>query len=99
MEKETLATEVIKEAQDRLNSVALELDHMDCDFDKAKFVINEMMELIDTKPIETETETDVYRWQVNIERFDNLTGIALDYIDKIQSRISEIVIRERSVKE
>lgn len=97
MEKETLATEVIKEAQDRLNSVVLELDHMDCDFDKAKFVINEMMELIDTKPIET--ETDVYRWQVNIERFDNLTGIALDYIDKIQSRISEIVIRERSVKE
>ena len=59
MEKETLATEVIKEAQDRLNSVVLELDHMDCDFDKAKFVINEMMELIDTKPIET--ETDVYR--------------------------------------
>ena len=93
MERETLVSEIIAEMQERLRDVVTEIDRLDCDCDKAKFIINEMMELIDTKPIET--ETDIYRLQGNMERFDNLTGIAFDYIDKIQSCISDIVHRER----
>ncbi len=94
MKKETLATEVTKEAQERLINVVTEIDCLDLDCDKALFVINEMMELINRKPIET--EKDVYRLQDSMERLDNLAGIAHDYISKIQSSISDIVIRERN---
>lgn len=93
MDNETLATEVIKEIQERLISVLAEIDCLDCDCDKAKFVTNAMLELIDTRPIET--EKDVYRLQDNMEQLESLAGIAYDYIDKIQSRISNVVTRER----
>lgn len=95
MENKTLATEVIKEAQERLDSVVLELDHMDCDFDKAIFALVEITETLDLKPIET--AADAYYMRASLEKIDTLTGIAFDYITELRTRISDIVIRERNV--
>ncbi|HIY02389.1 MAG TPA: hypothetical protein IAA26_11180 [Candidatus Blautia faecipullorum] len=96
MEKETLATEVIKETQERLMNVITEIDCLDCDCAKAMFVVDEIMELIDVKP--PVTEADVRHLHESMKRMDSFAGIMRDYIDKIQSCISDIVIRERSVK-
>lgn len=82
------------EAQERLKNVITEIDCLDCDCDKAKFVIKEMMELIDIKP--PETKEDIYHLHESMERIDLFSGIIFDYIDKIQSCISDIVIRERN---
>lgn len=97
MENETLATEVIKEVQGRLNSVVLELDHMDVDFDKVIFALVEITETIDLKAVET--TADAYYMRKSLEKVDTLTGIAFDYITGLQSQISDIVARERRYKD
>ncbi|MFR7972220.1 MAG: hypothetical protein ACLU8C_07635 [Lacrimispora saccharolytica] len=96
MEKDTLATEVITEMQDRLINVVSEIDSLDIDCEHALFIITEIMETISKKPIET--EKDVYDMFEKMDRIDSLCGIAYDYVSKIQSSISDIVIRERSGK-
>lgn len=93
MENETLATEIVREMQERLINVITEIDCLDFECDKVLFVINEIMELIDVKP--PETKADVYHLHQSMKRMDNLAEIAHDYIDKIQSCISDIVLRER----
>lgn len=96
METQTLATEVIKEAQERLENVVTELDCMDAGFDKALFAITEMMELIDVKP--PETETDAFYLHECMKRLDSFAAIAFDYIDMLRSRISDVVVQERKNK-
>lgn len=93
MQNETLATEVIKEAQEKLNKVVTELDNLDPDFDKALFALSEIGESLDLKY--PETKEAVCYLHMAQERIDMLAGIALDYISQIKTCVTDIVIRER----
>ena len=53
MKQKTLATEIIKETQERLINVVFEIDSLDIDCEHALFVITEILETISKKPIET----------------------------------------------
>lgn len=94
MEKETLATEVITEMQERLSNVISEIDSLDSDCDKALFMLTEVMISVDRKT--PKTGKDIYDLCEKMERIDSLAGIAYDYISKIQSCITDIVLRERN---
>lgn len=94
MEKETLATEVITEMQERLSNVISEINSLDLDCDKALFVLTEVMISVDRKS--PKTEKDIYDLCEKMERIDSLAGIAYDYISKLQSCITDIVLRERN---
>ncbi len=94
MEKEALATEVITEMQERLNNVISEIDSLDADCDKVLFILTEVMISVDRKP--PKTEKDIYGLCEKMERIDSLTAIAYDYISKIQSCITDVVLRERN---
>lgn len=96
MEEKTLATEIVTEMQDRLINVVSEIDSLDIDCEHALFVINEILETISKKPIET--EEDACDMLDKMDWIDSLCGIAYDYVSKIQSCISDIVIRERGGK-
>lgn len=93
MNEQTLASEVIAEQQERLIAVICELDYMDVDFDKVLFIINELIDSVDLK--EPKTMDDALLLWENQQRIDMLAGIVTDYIRKIQTTISDIVIRER----
>ena len=94
MGKEALATEVITEMQERLNNVISEIDSLDADCDKVLFILTEVMISVDRKP--PKTEKDIYDLCEKMERIDSLTAIAYDYISKIQSCITDVVLRERN---
>ena len=96
MEQKSLATEIVTEMQERLVNVVSEIDSLDIDCEHALFVITEILETISKKPIET--EEDACDMLDKMNRIDSLSGIAYDYVSKIQSCISDIVIRERSGK-
>ena len=96
MEQKSLATEIVTEMQERLVNVVSEIDSLDIDCEHALFVITEILETISKKPIET--EEDACDMLDKMDRIDSLCGIAYDYVSKIQSCISDIVIRERGGK-
>ena len=96
MEQKSLATEIINDMQERLINVVCEIDSLDIDCEHALFVLAEILETISKKPIET--EEDACDMLDKMDRIDSLCGIAYDYVSKIQSCISDIVIRERNSK-
>lgn len=93
MHKETLASEVIRETQETLTAVITELDCMDCDFEKALLMLGELLDLLDMR--EPETMQDALLLHEKQKQIDLFAGIAIDYISKLQTTISDIVIRER----
>lgn len=93
MKKETLVTEVVTGVQERLSDVIMEIGCLNTDCESALFVIREIMETISKKPVKT--EMDVFDLQERMERIDSFAIIAYDYLNKIQSCISDIVLRER----
>lgn len=93
MDNKTIASEIIAEQQDRMAAVLCELECMDCDFDKAAFVLGEVGELIDMR--EPETMEDALRIHLKQRDIANFAAIAFDYVKKAQSTISDIVVRER----
>lgn len=92
-ENRTTASEIIAEQEKRMRAVLCELDCLDCDFDKAAFVLGEVGELIDMR--EPETMEDALRIHLKQKDIANFVAIAFDYVKKAQSTISDIIIRER----
>ena len=86
MEQKPLATEIINDMQERLINVVCEIDSLDIDCEHALFVLAEIL------------EEDACDMLDKMDRIDSLCGIAYDYVSKIQSCISDIVIRERNSK-
>ena len=84
---------MIREEHERRQNIVLELECMDTDFDKALFLIGEITDAIDVKS--PKSEADAYGLHECMERIDSLAGIVRDYISRVQSCISDIVIRER----
>ena len=80
--------------QERLNNVISEIDSLDADCDKVLFILTEVMISVDRKS--PKTEKDIYDLCEKMERIDSLAGIAYDYISKLQSCITDIVLRERN---
>ena len=80
--------------QERLSNVISEINSLDLDCDKALFVLTEVMISVDRKS--PKTEKDIYDLCEKMERIDSLAGIAYDYISKLQSCITDIVLRERN---
>nr|WP_296833414.1 hypothetical protein [uncultured Marvinbryantia sp.] len=93
MENRTTASEIIAEQQDSLKTILYELDCLDNDFDKAHFILSEIMDLIVLE--KPETLKDTYTLCENQRCLDSYVGILADYMNKIQMTISDIVVRER----
>lgn len=89
MESKVLASEIIAEQESRLKNVVLELDCMDIDFDKATFILGELIDLKEPK-----TMDDALLLHEKQMRIDMYVGIVADYVRKIQTTISDIVVRE-----
>lgn len=94
MEQKSLATEIVTEMQERLNNVISEIDSLDADCDKVLFILTEVMISVDRKP--PKTEKDIYDLCEKMGRIDSLVVIAYDYISKIQSCITDVVLREQN---
>lgn len=93
MDNKTVASEIIAEQQDSLKTILYELDCLDNDFDKAHFILSEIMDLIVLE--KSETLKDTYTLCENQRCLDSYVGILADYMNKIQMTISDIVVRER----
>lgn len=93
MDNKTVASEIIAEQEKRMAAVLCELDCLDNDFDKARFILSEIMDLIVLE--KPETLKDTYTLCENQRCLDSYVGILTDYMNKIQTTISDIVIRER----
>lgn len=96
MKSKVLASEIIAEQESRLRDVVMELDCMDIDFDKTSFILGELIDSIDLE--EPKTMDDALLLHEKQMRIDMYVGIVADYVRKIQTTISDIVIRERRSK-
>lgn len=93
MHNETLASEIIKEMLNEKNTILMELECLDVDFDKARFILNEAIESIGQMGVpETKEESLIQHY--NIRNINMQLSIAYDYVVKLQSTIGDIVIRE-----
>ncbi len=87
VEKQTLASEIIAEHEEHLNRIIFELDStIDDLLEKGKFA------LIDERP---ENVNDACSFASNQEKMNMFAHVAFDYLDRVQSGIGEIVIKER----
>lgn len=93
MEKETLATEIIKERDDKIFSILWKLDFINDDLKKTLSICGELSEKIDLK--EPETKKDALDLHENIKDIDNMMVIIIDYIQKICDQVGSIVAEER----
>ena len=93
VEKQTLASEIIAEHEEHLNRIIFELDStIDELLEKGKFALTELMDLIDERP---ENVNDACSFASNQEKMNMFAHVAFDYLDRVQSGIGEIVIKER----
>lgn len=89
----SLASEVIEEMLNEKNTILMEMECMDTDFEKTLFVLNNALESTGQMGIpETREESLIQHY--NIRNINMQLSIAYDYVVKLQSTISDIVIRE-----
>lgn len=93
VENQTLASEFIAEQEKRRKKIIFELDSTIDDFlEKSKFILNELIDLVDEKPKDA---NGVYAFAIDQRRMNMLANIAFDYLHQAQVGIEEIVTRER----
>lgn len=93
VENQTLASELIAEQEKRREKIIFELDStIDDLLEKSKFILNELMDLVDEKP---EDINDTCAFASNQRRMNMLVNIAFDYLHQAQVGIEEIVTREQ----
>lgn len=93
VENQTLASELIAEQEKRRKKIIFELDStVDDLLEKSKFILNELMDLVDEKP---EDINDTCAFASNQRRMNMLANIAFDYLHQAQVGIGEIVTREQ----
>lgn len=93
MSNETLASEIIEDMSNEKNTILMELECMDTDFEKTLFVLNNALESTGQMGIpETREESLIQHY--NIRNINMQLSIAYDYVVKLQSTIGDIVIRE-----
>lgn len=89
----TIASEIIAAQENRLKTIISELGStVDDLLEKSKFILTELMDLVDEKP---EDINDTCVFASNQRRINMLVNIAFDYLHQAQVRIGEIVTREQ----
>lgn len=94
--KEPLATEIICDMQDRIDNIMLDIEGMDEDLERAKFVLNELLELVTDEP---KDEKETLRFANNQNRIYMLADVAFDYVARVRSDMTDLVIRARKDEE
>lgn len=94
--KEPLATEIICDMQDRIDNIMLDIEGMDEDLERTKFVLNELLELVMDEP---KDEKEALRFANNQNRIYMLADVALDYIARVRSDMTDLIIRVRKDEE
>lgn len=94
--KEPLATEIICDMQDRIDNIMLNIEGMDEDLERTKFVLNELLELVMDEP---KDEKEALRFANNQNRIYMLADVALDYIARVRSDMTDLIIRVRKDEE
>lgn len=96
VKNQTLASELVMEQEEQRKRIVFELDStIDDLLEKGKFVLTELMDLVDEKP---EDINDTCTFISKQRRMNMLVNIAFDYLHQAQVGIEEIVIRERKLK-
>lgn len=77
MEKETLATEIVNDIQNKMNCIMTECESLSIDLEKAYFILNELSEIVDTEP---KNKHEALYFANNQYRIYSYTEIAYDYV-------------------
>ena len=89
----SLASEIINEIEDEKREILTELECLDADFDKARFILNEAIESIEQMGV-PETKEESLTLHCNIHNAGMKLSIAFEYVVKLQNIIGDIVIIE-----
>ena len=93
--KEPLATEIIQEQEQELSRILVELETLKADAERAKFPLDELMELTGKAP---KGQKEFIRFANNQHRIYSYADLAFDYIGRIESTLEDLTIRiSRSV--
>lgn len=91
--KETLASELLREQNDKIFSIVWKLNYMSDDFEKVLFMCEQVLDKVYiAEPKETK---DAFILHENMQDIDSMMGIILDYVRKLQSEVVSIVGEER----
>ena len=85
-----LATELLKDMQDKINGILLDIKNMDEDLERAKFVLNELLEIVMDKP---KNEEEALRFANNQNRIYMFADTAFDYIGRLQSSLTDLIVK------
>ncbi len=92
METQPLATEIIKDMQDKMNCFLAECESAIIDLEKAHFVLNELSEIVETEP---KNELEAVYFVNEQHRIYSYTDIAFDYVSRVKSNIGDLILRAR----
>lgn len=87
-----LATELLKDMQDKIDGILLDIENMDEDLERAKFVLNELLEIVRDKP---KNEEEALRFADNQNRIYMFAESAFDYIGRLQSSLTDLIVKTR----
>lgn len=85
-----LATELLNDIQDKIDGILLDIKNMDEDLERAKFVLNELLEIVMDKP---KNEEEALRFANNQNRIYMFADTAFDYIGRLQSSLTDLIVK------
>lgn len=85
-----LATELLNDIQDKIDGILLDIKIMDEDLERAKFVLNELLEIVMDKP---KNEEEALRFANNQNRIYMFADTAFDYIGRLQSSLTDLIVK------
>lgn len=92
VQNETLATEVIKEMQDKMNCILTGCECLIIDLEKAQFIISQLFEIVNEK---SKSELEALHLDNEQHKICFYTDIALDYVSRVKNSIEDLTIRAR----
>lgn len=85
-----LATELLNDIQNKIDGILLDIKNMDEDLERAKFVLNELLEIVMDKP---KNEEEALRFANNQNRIYMFADTAFDYIGRLQSSLTDLIVK------
>ena len=86
----SLATEMLNDMQGKIDNILLDIEDMRENLDRAKFVLNELFEIVMIKP---QSEKEARQFVNNQERMYMLTDVAYDYLSRVCNDMTNLSIR------
>lgn len=85
----SLATEIIGNLQDRIDTVSIEIEGCTLDLARASFVLDELLELTEKRP---ENGKEALEFAENQDRIYKYADIAFNYVARVSSTLHDIGI-------